>query len=123
MIIGIGTDICEIARIEAILKKDSAGVQFIQRIFTKTEQQAKNFNAVDAHFVARRFAAKEAVAKALGTGIGEALSFQDFSIVRIGNTPPKVHFENGKLEDVEVKLSISDEKSYAVAFAIAQKRL
>ena len=83
-IVGIGTDICEISRIEKLL--ETKGNVFLKRLFTENEiHKAKNLSAA---FVAKRYAAKEAIAKALGTGIGKNLSFHDFEIIREGNERP-----------------------------------
>lgn len=121
MISGIGTDICAVQRIQDILSDPIKAERFLDRLFTQKEKSSPSFKAHDAHFIARRFAAKEAVAKALGTGIGEKLSFQDFYIEREGNTPPTVIFEKSDWENVQIHLSISDEKEYAVAFAVCLK--
>ncbi|MFT7432731.1 MAG: holo-[acyl-carrier protein] synthase [Alphaproteobacteria bacterium] len=116
-IFGIGTDICHISRIEETLQK--YGHSFIERLLTKAEQKiAKN---LEAPFIARRFAAKEAVSKALGTGIGKNLSFQDFEIARVGNEAPTVIMHNKAYTGINIHLSISDEKEYAVAFVVAEK--
>ena len=116
-IVGTGTDICNIDRVEKILKKRRN--VFINRLLTKKEQT--DAPLLETSFIARRFAAKEAVSKALGTGIGKALSFQDFEIIRKGNEAPKVNMLNKEYMDITIHLSISDEKEYAVAFAVAEK--
>lgn len=116
-ILGVGTDICHIKRIEKVLNKH--GNTFISRLLTENEQQLAH--NVEAPFIARRFAAKEAVAKSLGTGIGKRLSFHDFEIVRNGNEAPKVVMLHKAYLDITIHLSISDEKEYAVAFATAEK--
>ena len=116
-IIGLGTDICQTSRIEKVmrLKKDS----FVKRLLTENEiAKAKN---IDVAFVSKRFAAKEAVAKALGTGIGEGLSFHDFEIVREGNQKPMVHMMHAHFKNLTFHLSISDEKEYAVATVLVEK--
>ena len=117
MIIGIGTDICEVARIQKVLEKSAE--QFLSRIFVD-EERLENMSD-NPHHVARRYAAKEAVAKALGTGIGEDLSFQDIMIEREGNTRPMVKILKEEFSNIHIHLSISDEKAYAVAFAIAER--
>lgn len=119
MIHGIGTDICSVKRIQELLEKN--GDQFINRIFTQDE--INSGNTENANFVARRFAAKEACAKAIGTGIGSQLSFQDISIERVGNKPPAIKMHNENFKHLRFNLSISDEKEYAVAFVIAQNEV
>ena len=85
MIIGIGTDLVEIARIAQSIER--LGERFIDRILTTTEKkrwlEIRNVDKANA-YVAKRFAAKEAAVKALGTGIGSGVSFQHFSV---GNLP------------------------------------
>lgn len=117
-ILGVGSDICSVDRIEKIFEKSSK--QFVERLLTKNEIEQAG-DGVNPSFIARRFAAKEAVSKALGTGIGKDLSFQDFEIVRKGNCAPLVVMKNEKFKDVKFHLSISDEKAYAIAFVVAEK--
>lgn len=123
MLHGVGTDLCAINRISTMLEKH--GDKFISRILTpaeiKGEVQGKN-KAITPAFLARRFAAKEAIAKALGCGIGETLSFHDVTITRKGNTPPVATLSSAALNvfpNVNLQLSISDDGAYALAFAAA----
>lgn len=115
-IFGLGTDICKISRIEEVMKvkKDI----FIQRLLT--ENEISQIKKIDTAFIARRFAAKEAVAKALGTGIGKNLSFHDFEIKRNGNEKPTVVMLKKEFENLTFHLSISDEKEYAVATVVIE---
>lgn len=115
MIFGVGTDICHIQRITESLEK--FGERFTARILRADEIYGARITPA---FLAKRYAAKEAVSKALGTGIGEKLSFQDIQIVREGNTPPKALIHKEGFENITIHLSISDEKEYAVAFAVAE---
>ena len=78
MIYGVGTDIVNIERIAHILKKNRDG--FVKRVLTEHEQALFANKADSAAYCAKRFAAKEAFAKALGTGIGRVVSFQDLTI-------------------------------------------
>ena len=78
MIYGIGTDIVSIERVQEILKKNRDG--FINRVLTEHERALFKNKADSAAFCAKRFAAKEAFSKALGTGIGRVLSFQDLTV-------------------------------------------
>ena len=82
MIIGIGTDICDISRIESLISK--FGQKFIDKTFTVHEQEYCSSKSDCAPFYAKRFAAKEAVAKALATSSSGALSWLD---VEVTNDP------------------------------------
>lgn len=118
MIIGVGTDIIEIERI----KKAIDSSIFIQRLFT--DEELKYLNTKKAESFAGYFAAKEAVSKALGTGIS-GFSFKDIEILKKGGVPYVVlHGGARKVADgigiKEIKLSISHCREYAVAFAVAE---
>lgn len=120
MIHGIGTDIIEIDRIALSLERH--GEKFLDRILTLEEKHyCLKFKKPAAH-VAGRFAAKEAVAKALGTGFGENLEFHDIEILNsaagkpeVGLSPRAANF----FQNPQLQLSISHCEAYAVAFAIS----
>ncbi len=122
MIMGIGTDIVEIERITNILARP--GDKFMQRVLTPAEQAEFLRLNHSAAYLAKRFAAKEAVAKALGTGIGHGVSFQDMNVVSDDRGAPAVELSGGAndvmqgLGATKVLLSIADERHYAVAYAI-----
>lgn len=122
MICGVGTDLVEIARMEAVV--DRQGERFIQRILTPAEQTVYHNLAHPARFLAKRFAAKEAVAKALGTGIGRGVSWQDIQIENHDTGAPHVTLTGGALVQfnqlgaTQCHLSISDEQRYATAFVV-----
>lgn len=120
MIVGIGTDMCDITRIEKVMTE--RGEQFVQRLLAPNETAVPH----SAHTYAKRFAAKEAVAKALGTGIGEKLSFKDIRIEHTVAGQPVVVLsaEAQKLIGAQgrVHLSLSDEGGFALAFAIAERK-
>jgi|TARA_B110000503_G_scaffold32021_1_gene51919 holo-[acyl-carrier protein] synthase len=122
MVIGIGTDIVEIARIADVL--DRQGDAFVQRILTHSEQKQYQASKKKAAFLAKRFAAKEAVAKALGTGIGSGVSFQDMTISNDEKGAPSVSLSAGAAQVAaeksaqKVLLSIADEQKYAIAYAM-----
>ena len=124
MIYGVGTDIVNIDRIQKIILKNREG--FIKRVLTDHEQALFANKADSAAFCAKRFAAKEAFSKALGTGIGRVVSFQDLTIRNNDNGKP--HFipsEKLRLYLLEkgvkqAHLSISDESQYAVAFVVLE---
>ncbi len=121
MIIGIGTDIISLERIEYAL--EAFGGKFLQRILTEKERHyiiEINNKENKVAFLAKRFAAKEAVSKALGTGIGEDLSFQDIEVSNNSEGKPLVSVK--KFPGVIVHLSLSDEKEgLAIAFAVAER--
>ena len=124
MIYGVGTDIVNIDRIQKIILKNREG--FIKRVLTEHEQALFTNKADSAAFCAKRFAAKEAFSKALGTGIGKVVSFQDLTVRNNENGKP--HFipsEKLRLYLLEkgikqAHLSISDESQNAVAFVILE---
>jgi holo-[acyl-carrier protein] synthase len=124
MIYGVGTDIVNIDRIQKIILKNKEG--FIKRVLTDHEQALFANKADSAAFCAKRFAAKEAFSKALGTGIGRVVSFQDLTVRNNDNGKP--HFipsEKLRLYLLEkgvkqAHLSISDESQYAVAFVVLE---
>jgi holo-[acyl-carrier protein] synthase len=124
MIYGVGTDIVNIDRIQKIILKNREG--FIKRVLTEHEQALFANKADSAAFCAKRFAAKEAFSKALGTGIGRVVSFQDLTVRNNDNGKP--HFipsEKLRLYLLEkgvkqAHLSISDENQYALAFVVLE---
>ncbi len=118
---GIGTDIIEIARIERIIER--YGQKFLDRMFTEPEQTyCSGFRKPSQHF-AGRFAAKEAIVKALGTGIRDGLEWTDIEIINDKNGKPIVHLSEkiiDKFIDPEIQISISHSKEYATAVALYQ---
>lgn len=123
-ILGIGTDIVEKARIEELVKNYAE--RFKSRILSEAEEQdsAKKNNNTD--YLAKRFAGKEAVAKALGTGIGEKVAFHEISITNLPSGQPQVELL-GKatqlMSDLKIKkihISLSDEKDFVLAFVVIE---
>lgn len=121
-IVGLGTDIAEIERVEKALAR--TGVAFAERILTADEMMVFHQSKQQGRFLAKRFAAKEAASKALGTGIAMGVSFQDFMISNDELGKPVLTLRNKALElatkmsVANVHLSISDERHYAVATVI-----
>ncbi len=113
-ILGIGTDVVQIPRIERLV--DKFGDRFISRILSKDEVKVYNKKHCRA-FLARRFAGKEAVAKALGSGIGKPFRFTDISIMNNNLGAPSVHI-HGYDEDITAHISLSDDYPVVVAFVI-----
>ena len=124
MIYGIGTDIVSIERIQNILNKNRDG--FINRVLTEHEKALFANKADSAAFCAKRFAAKEAFSKALGTGIGRIVSFQDLTVR--SNEHGKPYFMPSEklrlyLQEKGIKhghVSISDESQNALAFVVLE---
>ncbi|WP_096438471.1 holo-ACP synthase [Alteribacter populi] len=115
MIKGIGLDVIEIDRIKTLLNRKQ---KFAERILTKEELDV--FNKLDfkrkPEFLAGRFAAKEALSKALGCGIGEEFSFQDASVLANNRGKPSVHFVNPIPGNIHI--SITHTTGVAVAQVI-----
>ena len=118
-IYGVGTDIVDITRI----KKSIKNKKFIYKIFS--DREIKNSkNKLDSYY-AKRFAAKEAFSKALGTGISEGISFNEISILNNDKGQPYIELlgktkiiVNKKIKKRKIFLSLSDEKKYAIATVI-----
>ena len=124
MIAGIGTDIVRIERIQKILEKRT-GEAFARRILTDAEMAIFSGHANPAAYLAKRFAAKEAASKALGTGIGK-VSFQHLEVSNDEKGAPKLVFSGYALELQQqrnihsIHLSLSDEVDAAVAFVVLE---
>lgn len=123
-IVGMGTDIVDITRIDTALNR--IGLKFAQRILTRDEMVMFEQHHHPERFLAKRFSAKEAAAKALGTGIAQGVSFQDFTIVNNPQGKPLLTM-SGKAADLAQQLgvtamhvSLSDEKRYATATVILE---
>ena len=128
MIIGIGTDICDIRRIEVLL--DKFGERFSRKAFTKGERVRSDASSTRASSYAKRFAAKEATAKALAGLDTGALSWQDVEVINHPSGKPEIVLHGGALERIETKvekgkiwkihLSLTDDYPYAQAFVIIE---
>lgn len=133
MIIGTGSDICDIRRIEKTLSR--FGVRFIQRVFTQTEQakaERRKGAGIKAYAgtYAKRFAAKEACAKALGTGLNQGVYFKDIEVVNLPSGQPTIHLHGraanlltGKTPrgwEPNIQLTLTDEYPYAQAYVIIE---
>lgn len=120
-VIGLGTDIVQINRLS------DAGERLAKRILTATELEQWLQHSQPHRFLAKRFAAKEAAAKALGTGIAQGVSFQDFTIENDAAGCPHLTL-SGKAAEIAASrgvdhwlISISDERDYAVATVIGEQ--
>ena len=122
MALAVGTDIVEIQRIAKVIARQ--GDLFVKRILCDSEQAEYHRLNHSAAFLAKRFAAKEAVAKALGTGIGRGVSFQDIQVVNNDSGAPAVVLSGGAAEVLKslggskLLISLADEQQYAVAYVI-----
>ena len=130
MIIGIGSDLIDITRVAKVIERH--GERFIERIFTdaeraRAERRAKSHKMVVATY-AKRFAAKEACSKALGTGIRQGVWWRDMGVVNMPSGRPTMKLTGGALKrlqaitpsgyEAQIDLTISDEGPMAVAFVI-----
>ncbi|AZN39902.1 holo-ACP synthase [Paenibacillus albus] len=129
MIIGIGHDISSIDRMEKLLQGE-IGKKFISRILTGREQElaAQTSGSRRVEFVSGRFAAKEAVSKAFGCGIGSTLGFQDIEIDRHSSGRPICRMSEGAWArlglgsaQTRIHVSISHDHSLASAYVIAEQ--
>lgn len=125
-ILGIGVDIIENNRIKHNIKNSN----FLKRIYSTKELKQSKLSKNKTNFFAKRFAAKEALAKAIGSGFRNNLNFADIEIINDKMGKP-YYLENNKIKNLikkkfkvknfECFLSISDEKKYSTAFTIIQK--
>ena len=126
MIIGIGSDLIDIRRIEATL--DRFGDRFVQRLFTPTEQRKSEGRKNRAASYAKRFAAKEACSKALGTGFRKSVYWRDLGVVNLRSGKPTMALTGGAAERLrsmippgmtaQIDLSITDDFPLAQAIVI-----
>jgi len=128
MIIGIGSDIIDIRRIEHTVSR--YGDRFIARVFTPVEQAKAKRRMDPAPTYAKRFAAKEACAKALGTGLNQGVYWRDMGVVNLPSGQPTIELTNGALNRLKsllpsgttprIHLTITDEAPWAQAFVIIE---
>jgi holo-[acyl-carrier protein] synthase len=126
MIIGIGTDICDARRIAQTI--DRHGERFLNRVYTPTERAKAERRANRVETYAKRFAAKEACAKALGTGFRAGVFFRDMGVVNLPSGKPTLKLTGGALKRLQaitpagcaaqIDLALTDEGPYAQAFVI-----
>lgn len=124
MIFGIGTDIVEYARIETMWAR--YGVRFAERVLSEREFPVFKSSSHAARFLAKRFAAKEAFAKAVGSGLRDPVSLRRISITHDGLGKPVLQFDEvlrthlAQLGISAHHLSISDERNMIVAFVVLE---
>lgn len=126
MILGVGTDIVEVARMAAALER--RGEALAQRLLHPQEFALWQQKNASASWLAKRFAAKEALLKALGSGLGNGMSWQHICMLPNAYGKPEVvwheavlqHLPGVMLTTLRTHLSISDERDYVLAFAVLE---
>ena len=128
MILGLGSDICDIRRIEKAIER--YGDRFLERVFTETERAKamRRTEKIRAATFAKRFAAKEAASKALGTGFRQGVFFSDLGVVNLPGGQPTLKMTGGAADGLprsrrqgcvaQVALTMTDEYPYAYAQVI-----
>jgi holo-[acyl-carrier protein] synthase len=126
MILGIGSDLIDITRVEKVIERH--GERFLSRIFTDTERARAERRANRFETYAKRFAAKEACSKALGTGIRQGVWWRDMGVVNLPGGRPTMRLTGGALKrlevltppgyDARIDLTITDEYPLAQAYVI-----
>ncbi len=124
MIVGLGNDLCEIVRVERTLAR--YGERFTQRCFTEVERRKSDVRKQRAASYAKRFAAKEALGKALGSGIRAPLLLPSIAVTHDAAGKPAFQLDAGADALVAGRgriahLSISDEQDYAIAFVVLEQ--
>ena len=126
MIIGIGQDICDVKRIESTINR--FGDRFKNRIYSIREIKKceSRFNSIDSY--ARRFAAKEACSKALGTGFKKGVFYKDIEVINLKSGKPTIELKGGALDQFKkitinnknatIEISLTDDKKLALAIVI-----
>ena len=128
MIVGIGTDLCDITRVAQSLER--FGERFVHRCFTEVERRRSDARAGRAASYAKRFAAKEACAKALGTGIRDGVAWRDMGVVNLPTGKPTMALTGGAARRLAalmppghepvIHLAITDEHPLAQAFVVIE---
>ena len=128
MIVGIGSDLIDIRRVEKTLER--FGERFVQRVFTDVEQRKSDRRRARAASFAKRFAAKEACAKALGTGLRDGVFWRDMGVVNLPSGKPTMRLAGGAAErlvalmpagcDPVIHLTITDDWPLAQAFVVIE---
>jgi holo-[acyl-carrier protein] synthase len=130
MILGVGTDLANIERIAATL--DRFGDRFRNRVFTEVEQRKAEHRADRAGTYAKRWAAKEACSKALGTGLRMGISWKDMAVANLPTGQPVMHLTGWAAERLKdmtppgheaiVHVSLTDDHPWAQAFVVIEAR-
>ena len=127
-IIGVGVDIVDNTRIKKSIKNKN----FISRIFSKKEINQSKKIKDKTNYYSKRFAAKESLSKAIGTGFRNNLNFKDITIVNdkygkphyeLNNKVKKLIYSKFNVKKIKISLSLADEKKYSIAFSVIHKWL
>lgn len=128
MIIGLGSDLIQIHRVEQTLER--YGTRFTERCFTEIEQRKSDRRAQRAASYAKRFAAKEACSKALGTGLSQGVYWRDMGVVNLPSGKPTMALTNGAAKalarlvpaghEPHIHITITDDAGLAQAFVIIE---
>ena len=128
MILGIGSDIVDIRRIERVIERH--GERFLERVFTEVERARAEGRASRAATYAKRFAAKEACAKALGTGMRSDVYWRDMGVVNLPSGQPTLALTGNAADHLarmippghapRIHLTLTDEHPYALAFVVIE---
>ena len=127
-IIGVGVDIVDNTRIKKSIKNKN----FISRVFSKKEISLSKKVKDKTNYYSKRFAAKESLSKAIGTGFRNDLNFKDITIVndkygkpsyKLNNKVKKLIYSKFKVKNIKISLSLADEKKYSIAFSVIHKWL
>jgi holo-[acyl-carrier protein] synthase len=125
MIVGIGTDIAHVVRFEQALAR--WGESFARRVLDDSELEIYRDASRPAHLLAKHFAAKEAVAKALGTGFRQGVALRQIGVTRDAAGKPLLYFSGRTAELLtaagvnNAQLSLADEAEYALAFVVLSR--
>jgi len=128
VIVGVGSDLADIRRVERVLQR--FGPRFVARVFTEVERARSERKGDRAASYAKRFAAKEACSKALGTGIRGGVFWRDMGVVNAPSGKPTMRLTGGAAERLQalipegmtaaIHLSLTDDHPYAQAFVIIE---
>lgn len=130
MIVGIGSDLIDIRRIESTLER--FGERFVARVFTEVERTKAERRMTQAATYAKRFAAKEAMSKALGSGIRMGVAWREMGVVNLPSGQPTMHLSGGARERLDrlvpkgyagvIHLTMTDDHPWAQAFVVIEAR-
>ena len=128
MILGIGSAMVSIERIEATIER--FGVRFVQRVFSETERKTAEYRVATVETYAKRWAAKEACAKALGTGLRMGVAWKEMAVKNLPTGQPEMELTGGALKRLncltprghraKIHVTLTDDHPWAQAFVIIE---